>query len=169
MSTSITRRPRLVSGAALGTQTFNFNIATATGDTAFGAVVKRQRRRDHRRRRGYPVNTQLATYGISASIATDGTLQFGAARVHRDGGALANGATGGAVATAASTAINTANYTLDSATALTERPRRVGRSSASRLAARVRRPSRFQGATGQRRRQSPCPAQPMRTPGMQPP
>ena len=65
------------------------------------------------------LNTQSATYGISASIATDGTLQFGGSTAFTvTAGALANGASAGAVATPADTAYNTGNYSVDSATAL---------------------------------------------------
>jgi flagellin len=108
-----------VSGNALGTQTFNFNIATATGSTAFGAVVNGSLAGISGANAVTQLNTQLATYGISASIATDGTLQFGGSTAFTvTAGALANGATGGVVATAATTAINTSNYTVDSTTAL---------------------------------------------------
>jgi flagellin len=108
-----------VSGNALGTQTFNFNIATATGNTAFGAVVNGSLAGITGADAVSQLNTQLATYGISASIATDGTLQFGGSTAFTvTAGALAGGATGGVVATAATTAINTSNYTVDSSTAI---------------------------------------------------
>jgi flagellin len=65
------------------------------------------------------LNTGLATYGISASIANDGTLQFGGSTAFTVSvGVAANATATSAVATAATTAINTANYTTDSATAL---------------------------------------------------
>jgi flagellin len=64
------------------------------------------------------LNSSLSQYGISASIANDGGLQFGGSTAFTvTTGALAGGATN-AVATAATTAINTANYTVDSATAI---------------------------------------------------
>ena len=108
-----------VSGNALGTQTFNFNIATATGNTAFGAVVNGSLAGITGANAVNQLNSQLATYGISASIATDGTLQFGGSTAFTvTAGALAGGATGGVVATAATTAINTSNYTVDSSTAI---------------------------------------------------
>ena len=108
-----------VSGNALGTQTFNFNIATATGNTAVGAVVNGSLAGITGANAVNQLNTQLATYGISASIATDGTLQFGGSTAFTvTAGALAGGATGGVVATAATTAINTSNYTVDSSTAI---------------------------------------------------
>jgi flagellin len=107
-----------VSGNALGTQTFNFNIGTATGDTAFGAVVNGSVAGITGANALSQLNTQLATYGISAPIAPDGTLQFGGSAAFTvTAGALAGGATGGVVAVAATAAINTANYTVDSATA----------------------------------------------------
>ena len=95
------------------------------------------------------LNTQLATYGISASIATDGTLQFGGSTAFTvTAGALANGATGGAVATAASTAINTANYTLDSATALNGAATAGGAFVGFAAGGTVRETFTIQGATG---------------------
>ena len=65
------------------------------------------------------LNSALSSYGISASIATDGTLQFaGNTAFTVTTGALAGGATAGTqVATAASTS-NSANYTVNSTTAL---------------------------------------------------
>jgi flagellin len=108
-----------VSGNAAGKQTFNFNIATPTGSTAFAAVVNGSLTGITGASAVSQLNTQLSTYGISASIATDGTLQFGGSTAFTvTAGALAGGATGGVVATAADTAYNSANFSVDSATAL---------------------------------------------------
>jgi flagellin len=113
-----------VAGTA-ATQAFNFNIATATGNTAVaitvtgnasnpagglasgitGAAVISQ------------LNTALATYGITASIANDGKLEFGGNTAFTvTTGAVVGGAAGTQAATATSTAINTANYNVDSFT-----------------------------------------------------
>ncbi len=142
-----------VSGNAAGTQTFNFNIATATGNTAVAAVVDGSLAGITGANAVDQLNSQLATYGISASIANDGTLQFGGSTAFTvTAGALANGATAGAVATPASTAINTSNYTVDSATAdQCRRHCRAGLSSALRLRARVRNPFRSRTPMGRPR------------------
>ena len=125
-NTAVTFLQNTVGGTA-ATQAFNFNIATATGNTAVavtvtgiaanpagglasgitGAQVISQ------------LNTQLATYGITASLANDGHLQFGGNTAFTvTAGALVGGTAGTESATAATTAINTANYTVDSATSL---------------------------------------------------
>jgi flagellin len=66
------------------------------------------------------LNSALSSYGISASIATDGTLQFGGNTAFTvTTGAIAGGATAGTqVATGASSTSNSANYTVNSTTAL---------------------------------------------------
>ncbi len=66
------------------------------------------------------MNTALASYGISAQIASDGGVEFGGNTAFTvTTGALAGGATAGTqVATAASSASNSANYTINSDTAL---------------------------------------------------
>jgi flagellin len=123
-NTAVTFLSNSVSNVA-ATQAFNFNIATATGNTAVaitvtgtaaavvgaggitGANAVTQ------------LNTALATYGVTASIANDGDLQFGGNTAFTVTTQAVVGGTGVApqVATAASTALNTANYTVDSATA----------------------------------------------------
>jgi flagellin len=101
-----------------GTQSFNFNIATAAGSTPVaisvgngvggagltGAQVVNN------------LNGSLAQYGISASIANDGTLEFGGSTAFTV--ATQNATAGNAVAAQTSTASNTANYTLNSETAI---------------------------------------------------
>jgi flagellin len=107
-----------LSGNALGTQTFNFNIATATGNTAVGVVVDGSVAGLTGTQVVNSLNTSLAQYGISASIANDGHLQFGGSTAFTvTAGALAGGASNVA-ATAATTALNTSNYTVDSSTAI---------------------------------------------------
>jgi flagellin len=101
-----------------GTQAFNFNISTAAGSTPVaisvgngvggagltGAQVVNN------------LNGSLAQYGISASIANDGTLEFGGSTAFTV--ATQNATAGNGVAAQTSTAINTANFTVDSATAI---------------------------------------------------
>jgi flagellin len=107
-----------LSGNANGSQTFNFNIATASGSTAVAIKVNGSVAGLTGTQVVNSLNASLAQYGISASIANDGGLQFGGSTAFTvTTGALAGGAAN-AVATAATTAINTANYTVDSATAI---------------------------------------------------
>src|ERR1019366_3903063 len=112
------------SGAGVpATQAFNFQIATATGNTQVAITVTGNTSATVGAGgiTGNDVitqlNTGLATYGISASIANDGTLQFGGTTAF----AVTPGAPAGATLTsqpaaAGTTAINTANYTVDSTT-----------------------------------------------------
>lgn len=95
-------------------QVFNFNIATATGNTAVAVTVDGGSSGLSGTDVVNSLNTSLAQYGISASIATDGGLQFGGSTAFTVNTAAASGGT--AVATAASTAVNTSNYNLDSST-----------------------------------------------------
>ncbi len=107
-----------LSGNAAGSQTFNFNIATATGNTAVAITVDGSVAGLTGNEVVNSLNTSLAQYGISASIANDGDLQFGGSTAFTvTTGALAGGAAN-AIATPTSTATNTSNYTVDSATAL---------------------------------------------------
>jgi flagellin len=109
-----------LSGNALATQAFDFNIATATGNTAVTATVTGSVAGITGNAAITQLNTALASYGVTASIANDGGLEFGGNTAFTvTTGAIAGGATAGTqVATPTSTAINTANYTVDSATAL---------------------------------------------------
>ncbi len=93
---------------------FNFNIATATGNTAVAVTVSGGANGLSGNDVVNSLNTSLAQYGISASIANDGGLQFGGSAAFTVSTAAASG--GNAVATSASTAVNTSNYTLDSST-----------------------------------------------------
>jgi flagellin len=108
-----------LAGNVGATQAFSFNIATATGNTAVSVTVDGSVAGITGNDVINQLNTALATYGISASIANDGYLQFGGSTAFTvTTGAIAGGATAGTqVATPTATAINTANYTVDSATA----------------------------------------------------
>ncbi|HYA16467.1 MAG TPA: flagellin, partial [Bryobacteraceae bacterium] len=59
------------------------------------------------------LNSQLSSYGINASIAADGTLQFSGSTAFTVSAGAASA--GNAAVTANSTAVNTADYNLDSA------------------------------------------------------
>jgi len=96
------------------TQTFNFNINTATGNTAVAIQVAGGASGLTGAGAVNSLNTSLAQYGISASIANDGNLQFGGSTAFSVTAAAASG--GNAVATSASNAVNSSNYTLDSST-----------------------------------------------------
>jgi flagellin len=62
-----------------GTQSFSFNVATATGNTVVSATLNATSAAAGLTGSGVidSLNTQLSQYGINASIASDGTLQFG--------------------------------------------------------------------------------------------
>lgn len=107
-----------VSGNANATQTFNFNIATATGDTAVGAQIVGSVAGVTGADAVTQLNNQLAQYGISASIANDGTLEFGGNTAFTvTAGAIAGGGAGTSVVAAANSyATNTSNYSVDSET-----------------------------------------------------
>lgn len=61
------------------------------------------------------LNSQISSYGISASISSGGTLQFSGSTAFSVSVGTATG--GNAIATASSTAVNTANYNLDASSA----------------------------------------------------
>lgn len=100
--------------AGSNTQNFTFHIGTATGNQnvtvslAGGAAgLTGQQVIDS-------LNTSLSSYGISASIASNGQVQFGGSTAFTVTTAAASG--GNAAATTASTAVNTGEYNLDSST-----------------------------------------------------
>lgn len=95
-----------------GSQVFNFNIATATGQTPVAITVTGGASGLTGDQVISSLNSSLAQYGISASIANDGTLEFGGSTAFTVTAAAASA--GNAVATSASTAINTSNYNADS-------------------------------------------------------
>jgi flagellin len=110
-----------LSGASTASQTFNFNIATATGNTAVNVVVDGSVAGITGANVVSQLNASLATYGISASIANDGGLEFGGNTAFTLTGAatLGAGTAAGSVAAATdSIATNSSNYTVNSATAI---------------------------------------------------
>ena len=98
-------------------QVFNFNVSTATGSTPVAITVGNGGAGLTGQDVINSLNTSLAQYGISASIANDGGLQFGGSTAFTVTASHQTG-TGNVVATQNGTAINTANYSVDSATAL---------------------------------------------------
>ena len=100
--------------AGSNTQNFTFHIGTSTGNqdvtvslAGGSAGLTGQQAVDS-------LNSQLTSFGITASIANDGQLQFGGGSAFSVNVAAASG--GNAVATSTSTAVNTADYNLDSST-----------------------------------------------------
>jgi flagellin len=111
-----------VSGAANASQTFTFQVATPTGDQQVQAVVNGSVAGITGANAITQLNSQLSQYGITASIAsapgttTDQTLQFGGQTAFTVSiAAVTNAGAGSLVAAAATqTAVNTADYNLDS-------------------------------------------------------
>ena len=109
-------------GGATATQTFDFNVATATGNTVVTALVTGSTAGITGADVVNQLNTDLAQYGISASIAstpgtpaTDGTIQFGGNTAFTLTGSTLSGAVtaGTQAATTTATATNTSNYSFD--------------------------------------------------------
>ncbi len=101
-----------VSFLVSNTQNLNFHIATSTGNqdvtiavTGGSGGLSGQQVIDS-------LNSQLSSYGINASIGSNGKVQFGGSTAFSVTAAAAGG--GNAIATTASTALNTSNYNLDS-------------------------------------------------------
>ena len=110
-----------LSGAATASQTFAFNIATPSGSTAVNVTVNGSVAGITGAQVINQLNTSLAQYGISASIANDGYLEFGGSTAFTlaNASTLGAGTAAGSVAAAAnSVATNTSNYAVDSKTAL---------------------------------------------------
>lgn len=101
-----------VSFLASNSQVFNFHIGTSTGNQDVSVTVAGGSSGLTGNQVIDSLNSQLGAYGINASIASDGTLQFGGTSAFSVTAAAASGGT--AVATSSSAAINTANYNLDS-------------------------------------------------------
>ena len=97
-----------------GTQNFTFHIATGTGNTDVTVGVTGGSSGLTGTQVISSLNNSLSAYGINASISSAGTLQFGGSTGFT--ATVAAAGAGNAVATTASTAVNTANYNLDSST-----------------------------------------------------
>jgi flagellin len=103
-----------VSFLASGTQNFVFNLTTATGNTRVTVPVTGTASGLSGTQVVTSLNSSLSQYGISASIASNGTLQFGGSTAFTV--TAGNASAGTAAATNTSQAINTSNYSLDSST-----------------------------------------------------
>jgi flagellin len=101
------------------TQAFDLQIATPTGNTAVTITVGNGT--GGAGLSGTQVinslNSSLSQYGISASVANDGGLEFGGSTAFTVNTGALTGA-GNVAATTGSTAANTANFNLDSTVAL---------------------------------------------------
>jgi flagellin len=97
-----------------GTQNFTFHVATSTGNTDVTVGVTGGSSGLSGNQVVSSLNNSLSAFGISASIGSAGTLQFAGSTAFST--TVGSASAGNAVATNASTAINTANFNLDSST-----------------------------------------------------
>lgn len=97
-----------------GTQNFTFHFTSAAGNTDLTVGVTGGASGLTGDQVISSLNNSLSATGITASIGSAGTLQFGGSTAFSVSAAAPSA--GNAVATAASTAVNSANYTLDSST-----------------------------------------------------
>ena len=93
------------------TQTFTFNLNTGTGNQLVSIDVNPTAAATGLSGAGVisSLNTSLQAYGITASIGSDGTLQFGGSTAFTVSTATVAGGVSGT-----GTAVNTANYNVDS-------------------------------------------------------
>ncbi len=98
-----------LSGSA--TQAFTFNVNTGTGNQAVTVNVTGTGSGLSGTQVITSLNNQLQAYGITASIGSSGTLQFGGTTAFS---VATTGASGGITTTGAGTAINTANNSVTS-------------------------------------------------------
>ncbi|MEP6716053.1 MAG: flagellin [Terriglobia bacterium] len=103
-----------VSFLVSGTQNFTFHIGTATGNQDVTVGVTGGTAGLSGAQAVSVLNSSLSSYGINASIASDGKLQFGGSTAFSVTAAAAGAGT--AIATTNSTAVNSAEYSLDSST-----------------------------------------------------
>ncbi len=95
-----------------GTQNFTFHIATSTGNSDVTVAVTGGSSGLTGTQAISSLNNSLSAYGISSSISSAGVLQFGGSTAFT--ATVGAASAGNAVATNASTAVNTANHNLDS-------------------------------------------------------
>jgi len=89
-------------GTSTGSQDVTVSLAGGSGGLTGQQVVD-------------SLNSQLSSYGINAGIASDGDIQFGGSTAFSVSVGAVTG-TGNSTATSGATAVNTADYNLDSAT-----------------------------------------------------
>jgi flagellin len=97
-----------------GTQNFTFHIGTATGNQDITVPVTGGSSGLTGTQVVASLNSSLSAYGISASTASDGTVQFSGSTAFSV--TVGAAGAGNAAATSGSTAVNTADTTLDSST-----------------------------------------------------
>lgn len=97
-----------------GTQNFTFHIATSSGNTDVTVGVTGGSGGLTGTQVISSLNNSLSAYGINASIGSAGTLQLGGSTAFSL--SVAAPSAGNAAATTGATAVNTANYNLDSST-----------------------------------------------------
>ena len=95
-----------------GTQNFSFHIGTSTGNQDLTVAVTGGSSGLSGSQVVDNLNSQLSAYGINASIASNGQLQFGGSTAFSV--SVAAPSAGNAAATAGATAVNTGDYNLDS-------------------------------------------------------
>jgi len=96
-------------------QTFTFNLNTGTGNQTVNVVVNPTSAAAGLTGAGViaSLNTSLAAYGITASISSSGYLQFGGSTAFTVSAAAPVGGVSPNAVTSAGTAVNSANYNVD--------------------------------------------------------
>ena len=100
--------------AGSNTQSFTFHLNTGTGNQDVTATLSGGSNGLSGSQVIDNLNTSLQAYGITASISSAGTLQFGGATAFTESAAAASGGNG--VTTGTGTAVNSANYSITSGT-----------------------------------------------------
>jgi len=100
--------------AGNNTQALTFHVGTATGNSDVTVSLAGGSNGLSGQQVIDSLNSQLSTYGISAGIASDGQVQFSGSTAFSVNAGLQSG--GNAAALSGATAVNTADYNLDSAT-----------------------------------------------------
>jgi len=100
--------------AGSNTQAFTFHVGTTTGNQDVTVTLSGGAGGLTGQQVITSLNSQLSSYGVAASIGSSGQLQFGGSTAFSVTAAAASG--GNAAVTAASTAVNTGDYNLDSST-----------------------------------------------------
>ncbi len=100
--------------AGSNTQNYVFHIGTSTGNQDVTVALAGGSSGLTGQQVIDSLNSQLSSYGINAGIASDGKVQFGGTTAFSVNVGAASG--GNATATSTATAVNTADYNLDSST-----------------------------------------------------
>jgi flagellin len=100
--------------AGSNTQNYTFHIGTSTGNQDVTVALAGGSSGLTGQQVVDSLNSQLSAYGINAGIASDGKVQFGGSTAFSVNVGAASG--GNATATSTATAVNSADYNLDSST-----------------------------------------------------